>query len=695
MSAMKFRARSRSMLSALLTGLSLAAIHSANAAPPAVPTQNNDNARTGANVSETILSPTTVTATSFKKLFTRSLDANVNGQVLYVPNVTIGGASHNVIYAYTSNNSNNSPSSLYAFDADDPNASIPLWRHQFTNSARWTTATPAIDTATNTIYVLTKDTDDNGANNLRALDITTGNEKPGSPIAIAASVAGTGDGSSNGVVTFANSHANERPGLLFVNGNIYVAFAHNSDSFPYQGWVLAYSYDQTKFTQTAVFCTTPNGGDGGVWQAGKGLTADSSGNIYCSVGNGTFDVNSGGIDYGMCYLKLSPSLKVLDWTASYDEKSLSDQDLDVGSTGLAAIPGTNRLFAGATKYGSVYLLDSTNLGGFTSGGPDKVVQRINSVSPNDSVGQNPIAWDASTVKYAYLWPGSRNIEQFQYSTTTNQFNPAGVWKQTSNLTGGGGGSLTVTSNGTTDGILWAVGSNSIFHAFDATDLSKPELWNSSLNAGDALPSVGHFQFPTVVNGKAYISTGSSSIAVYGLAVVQSNTLTPTADAYVRAGRYADTNYGSVNGLIVKKVSNDSNSIYNRAAYLKFDLSSVTAAPSSATLTLTVNSISNPATSSETVQFYSVADTTWTESGITWNNAPGLNRTNFSSTGTLLTSKSVALKPSTITIDLTALVKANLGKVVTIQLIDASTENKYLVFNSKEATTGKPQLTIVP
>lgn len=695
MSAMKFRARSRSMLSALLTGLSLAAIHSANAAPPAVPTQNNDNARTGANVSETILSPTTVTATSFKKLFTRSLDANVNGQVLYVPNVTIGGASHNVIYAYTSNNSNNSPSSLYAFDADDPNASIPLWRHQFTNSARWTTATPAIDTATNTIYVLTKDTDDNGANNLRALDITTGNEKPGSPIAIAASVAGTGDGSSNGVVTFANSHANERPGLLFVNGNVYVAFAHNSDSFPYQGWVLAYSYDQTKFTQTAVFCTTPNGGDGGVWQAGKGLTADSSGNIYCSVGNGTFDVNSGGIDYGMCYLKLSPSLKVLDWTASYDEKSLSDQDLDVGSTGLAAIPGTNRLFAGATKYGSVYLLDSTNLGGFTSGGPDKVVQRINSVSPNDSVGQNPIAWDASTVKYAYLWPGSRNIEQFQYSTTTNQFNPAGVWKQTSNLTGGGGGSLTVTSNGTTDGILWAVGSNSIFHAFDATDLSKPELWNSSLNAGDALPSVGHFQFPTVVNGKAYISTGSSSIAVYGLAVVQSNTLTPTADAYVRAGRYADTNYGSVNGLIVKKVSNDSNSIYNRAAYLKFDLSSVTVAPSSATLTLTVNSISNPATSSETVQFYSVADTTWTESGITWNNAPGLNRTNFSSTGTLLTSKSVALKPGTVTIDLTALVKANLGKVVTIQLIDASTENKYLVFNSKEATTGKPQLTIVP
>lgn len=695
MSAMKFRARSRSMLSALLTGLSLAAIHSANAAPPAVPTQNNDNARTGANVSETILSPTTVTATSFKKLFTRSLDANVNGQVLYVPNVTIGGASHNVIYAYTSNNSNNSPSSLYAFDADDPNASIPLWRHQFTNSARWTTATPAIDTATNTIYVLTKDTDDNGANNLRALDITTGNEKPGSPIAIAASVAGTGDGSSNGVVTFANSHANERPGLLFVNGNVYVAFAHNSDSFPYQGWVLAYSYDQTKFTQTAVFCTTPNGGDGGVWQAGKGLTADSSGNIYCSVGNGTFDVNSGGIDYGMCYLKLSPSLKVLDWTASYDEKSLSDQDLDVGSTGLAAIPGTNRLFAGATKYGSVYLLDSTNLGGFTSGGPDKVVQRINSVSPNDSVGQNPIAWDASTVKYAYLWPGSRNIEQFQYSTTTNQFNPAGVWKQTSNLTGGGGGSLTVTSNGTTDGILWAVGSNSIFHAFDATDLSKPELWNSSLNAGDALPSVGHFQFPTVVNGKAYISTGSSSIAVYGLAVLQSNTLTPTADAYVRAGRYADTNYGSVNGLIVKKVSNDSNSIYNRAAYLKFDLSSVTVAPSSATLTLTVNSISNPATSSETVQFYSVADTTWTESGITWNNAPGLNRTNFSSTGTLLTSKSVALKPGTVTIDLTALVKANLGKVVTIQLIDASTENKYLVFNSKEATTGKPQLTIVP
>src|SRR5262249_35381808 len=144
-------------LLALASLLSLAL--PAPAAPPPVLTQHNDNARTGANLQETILSPSNLSIYGFGKLFTRSLDANVNGQVLFVPNLSIQGATRNVIIAYTSNNSNNSPCSVYAFDADDPNASAPLWRHQLPNSARWTTAAPVIDPATNTIYVLTKDTD--------------------------------------------------------------------------------------------------------------------------------------------------------------------------------------------------------------------------------------------------------------------------------------------------------------------------------------------------------------------------------------------------------------------------------------------------------------------------------------------------------------------------------------------------------
>ena len=495
---------------------------SAAIAQAAVLTQNNDNARTGANTAETALTPTTVNPQKFGKLFTiTGLDANVNGQALYLPGVTINGGTHNVLFAYTSNNADNSPCGVNAFDADTGAA---LWHTLLPNSATYTTATPVIDPATSTLYVLTKTgNDDTGATYLHAFDVTTGKDKLGSPVQVQASAPGTGDGNVNGVVSFdgpaagtGRFHANDRPGLLLLNGVVYTSFAHNSDSFPYHGWILAYAYDGTKFTQTAKFCTTPNGGDGGIWQSGKGLTADANGFIYCSVGNGTFDANTGGPDYGMCYLKLKASdLSVIDWFAPFDEKSLSDQDLDLGNSGIVGIPGTTRLFGGATKFGTGFLLDSTNLGRFTPSGPDKVVLRLDNLTGNDSVGQNPIAWDASSAKYVYLWANGANLEQFALNPTTGTFSPAGIYKQTSGLTSGG--SLAVTANGSSGGILWTVGNDKVIRAFDATDVTKAPLWNSAQNsARDGLSSVGHFQFPTAVNGKVYVPTGSATIAVYGL-----------------------------------------------------------------------------------------------------------------------------------------------------------------------------------
>ena len=400
--------------------------------------------------------------------------------------------------------------------------------------------------------MLTKDNNDSGATRLRALDLLTGNEKTGSPVTIAASVPGTGDGSSGGVVTFNTAQANCRPGLLLLNGVVYFAFAHNSDSFPYQGWVFGYKYDGTQFTQTAVFNTCPNGGDAGIWQAGKGLAADNTGNIYFSTGNGTFTANSGGNGYGMCYMKLStPSLNVADWFAPYDEQSLSNQDLDLGNSGLVGIPGTTRLFGGATKFGSAFLLDSTNMGGFTPNGPDKVVQRLNNVSNNDNVGQNPIAWDAGTSKYIYLWPSGYDVQQFKFDTYQNKLVPAGVWKQAAVTSGG---SLAISANGASNGILWAAGNDGVLHAFDASDLSKAELWNSGQNnARDQLGSVGHFQFPTVVNGKVYVPTNSGTIVAYGLQTPPSGTV-----AFVRAdtstsgswkGVYGSGGYNIINSAV--------------------------------------------------------------------------------------------------------------------------------------------------
>jgi len=506
MSAREPRKKSLPMLPALFgAALALCGARSL-AAPPAVPTQHNDNARTGANLSETILTPANVNG--LQKLYTISLDANVNGQALYVPGVTIQGAVHNVLYLSTSNNTNNSPCSIYAFDADNP-SSGPLWRHPFTTSAEWTTCTPVIDPSTATMYVLTKDNSDTGKTRLHAFDITTGIEKTGSPHTVAASVIGSGDGSVNGYVHFDTTHANERSGLLFLNGVVYIAFAHNTDSYPYHGWVLGYSYNGSKFALVGRFCTTPNGGDGGVWMAGDGLAADSNGNIYCTVGNGTFDINTGGKDYGMCVLKLStPRLKVVDWFAPYDELSNSNADLDFGNAGVLGIPGTDRLFTGGTKFGSAFLLDSTNMGHFTSTPPDHVLQRFDNLMSDNNVGQTPVCWNASSEEYVYLWPRNAGLMQFQYDPSQGLFNPAGIYKQSSSLTSGG--SLAVTADGSSNGILWAVGNNNTVYALDATDVTKTPLWSASL------PSVGHFQFPTIVNGKAYVPTGSASVIVYGL-----------------------------------------------------------------------------------------------------------------------------------------------------------------------------------
>ena len=507
---------------ALLAALGLAAFGGVRPlfAQTAVLTQNNDNARTGANTTETILTPQNVKVATFGKLFTiTGLNANVNGQILYMPGVTVAGAKHNVVYAYTSNNSDNSPSGVYAYDAD---TGTQLWKTILPPSATYTTATPVIDPATMTLYVLSKSgTDDTGLTYLHAYECTTGAEK--AVIQVQASAPGTGDGSANGTVYFDGDHghgrfhANDRVGLLFANGMVYTAFAHNSDSFPYHGWVLAYKFDGgAKLTQSAVFCTTPNGSDGGIWQAGKGLTADSAGNIYFSVGNGTFNASGGGKDYGMCYMKLGPMLNVLDWFAPFDEQGLSNQDLDLGNSGVVGIPGTTALFGGGTKFGSAFLMDSANLGKFTPNGPDKALARVDGVSGNDQVGQNPIAWDSGSFKYAYLWPGGQPLEQFQFDPAAGTLSPKGIFAKAA---GGAtnGGALAVSSNGTGNAILWAVGDEGTVRAYDALNVANAELWDSAQNKSrDGIGHTGHFQFPTVVNGKVYVPTGGATIAVYGL-----------------------------------------------------------------------------------------------------------------------------------------------------------------------------------
>jgi hypothetical protein len=350
-----------------------------------VTTYHNDNARTGQNLNETILTPANVNSTQFGLLFIApTIDGYVYAQPLYLSNVTLPGqGAHNVVFVATEHDS------VYAFDADTYGS--PLWHVNFLSSGGTTvvstvpnsdlgtgdivpeigiTGTPVIDPKTGTLYLVAKTKETTGTTStyvqrLHALDVTTGQECPGSPVVIQASVPGTGLGNSNGTLAFNALRENQRPALLLLNGIVYIAWASHGDIDPYHGWLIG--YNATTLQQVAVFNTTPNGTRGGIWQGGGGPAADSSGNIYFMTGNGTFSApNLGtGIDYGDSFLKLSTSggLSVLDWFTPYNESTLEQGDADLGAGGVLLLPdsvGSNahqHLMVGSGKQGTIYLVD--------------------------------------------------------------------------------------------------------------------------------------------------------------------------------------------------------------------------------------------------------------------------------------------------------------------------------------------------
>src|SRR5258708_2691291 len=347
-------------------------------------TQHNDNSRTGANLKETSLTTANVKVSTFGKLFGMPVDGFVYAQPLYMPSVNLPNiGTHNVLFVATAHDS------VYAFDAD---TGAQLWRKSLgtpvPSSVIHTVnilvevgiiSTPVIDPSTHTLYVVAK-TYENSVQifRLHALDILNqGAEKLGGPIQIAAQYPGSGipnDGA--GHVQFVAAQHNQRAALTLVNGVVYVAFASHEDFAPYHGWVLAYS--AANLQQLATYNTTPNGGDGGIWMSGQGLLADSNHNVYCLTGNSTRATETSVGDYGESFLKLGLSgnaLSVLDFFKPHNYDSLNGAaDLDLGSGGAVAIPGTAYIVRGGKQ--RVLYAVNTNFMGELQPTTDEVVQQI-------------------------------------------------------------------------------------------------------------------------------------------------------------------------------------------------------------------------------------------------------------------------------------------------------------------------------
>jgi hypothetical protein len=516
---------------------------------------------TGLNANETVLTPSNVNSAQFGKLLSMPVDGKIYAQPLYVSGLSIPGqGTRNVVFVATQHDS------VYAFDSDSGGL---LWHDSFINPSAGVTSvpaddltpgmvfphgvagligpevginsTPVIDPSTNTLYVVAYTKEVSGATTsyvyrLHALDVTTGAEKFGGPVAIHGSVNGTGQGNDgNGHVLFDARQHDQRTGLLLLNGVVYFGFASWEDIQPYHGWFLG--YDAHTLQQVAVFNDTPNGGLGGIWSGNTGISTDGT-YIYIATGNGSFDttLNASGFpvngNYGDSFVKLAidpttnPShqningwgLKVVDYFTPYNQQTLQDQDLDLGSGALTLLPDQPgdhpHELVGAGKQGTLYVVDRDNMGHFDPS-TNHVVQELDSA----------IGGLFGTAGYfdGQLFYGGVGdyLKAFQ---VTNGLLSTSPTSQSGNVFSYPGTLPTISANGTSDGIVWAKetyphssnrNSSGVLHAYDAANLSNELYSSAQVPSRDQEGFAVNFASPTVADGKVYVGT-ASELDVYGL-----------------------------------------------------------------------------------------------------------------------------------------------------------------------------------
>lgn len=458
-------------------------------------------------------------STSFGKLFSDPVDGYIFGQPLYF---TVNG--RDLVYVATEHDS------VYAFDADQQGP--PVWHVNFLDPEAGITtvpidenfgcdqvspeigitSTPVINPANGTIYVVAMSRQSGRyMHHLHALDVATGAEKSGSPVMIQATYPGTGEGGTT--LVFNPANYKQRPGLLLLNGVVYTAWSSHCDGGNYHGWLIG--YDAQTLRQVAIYNNTPNGNQASFWAGGAAPAVDDADNIYLVGGNGSFNYAFGGTDLGESYIKLSTrgGLAVDDYFTPFNYATLNDEDTEVGSAGVVLLgdeagSGAHRhLMAGAGKEGRIYLLDRDNMGHWQAGSDSQIVATTEANFIAGMVG-NPAYFNHSL----YFCGSGDPVKAFSvYDAVMSKF-PSSQSKVPYDYPGC---VPSISSNGTSDAIVWVLSSYDTLQAFDARNLAN-ELYNSNENrARDAMGKYVKFTPPTIANGKVYAGT-QASLDVYGL-----------------------------------------------------------------------------------------------------------------------------------------------------------------------------------
>jgi hypothetical protein len=531
-------------------------------------TYHIDNSRDGQNTNEIILCPANVNTNTFGKLFSHTVDGYVYAQPLYVSGVNIPGqGTHDVLIIATEHDT------VYAFDADStsgPSGGL-LWQTNLgpyavttiagvytnknfgcrynngvstpNNSGQYTdivpsvgiTGTPVIDPVSGTLYVDAFTGEISGGvtnyyHRIHALNLATGAEQPNSPVVVTASVPGTGVDSAAGVVTFNATQSLQRGALTLAGGKLYVPYTGYADTDPYHGWVIGFDPVTLQQLTNYVFNTTPNAtvgtfgahaAEGGIWGGGGGIAVDANTNLYLEVANGSFSATngSGGIDFGDSFMKLSTTngLAVADYFTVYNQASLQSGDLDLGSGGLILLPGQTgsytNLLLGAGKQGKIYVVNRDQLtldNNHYDSTFDSVVQTTASGVIGGSFG-TPAYFNGE------IYYGGTSDKLKAFSLTAGVLSGSAVSTATRSY-GFPGATPSVSANGTSNGIVWALqnASPAVLVAYAAGNLTS-EIYNSSQAAGsrDQLASGVKFAVPIIANGKVFVGN-QLSVSVFGL-----------------------------------------------------------------------------------------------------------------------------------------------------------------------------------
>jgi hypothetical protein len=507
----------------------------------AVLTQRGDLTRLGWDSTESGLTVASVKSGGFGKRVAFPVDGKIYAQPLYAPGLDINGGVHNVAIAATQHDT------VYAFDADATSPSTPpLWQTSLVQPGARTfqaatdkvasgalcnsivpevgiSSTPVIDWATKTVYVMALDVERGTLTyRLHALDLLTGKEKQPSTV-VAGSSPGVGLDSDNGLVEFSGSKEQQRMGLTLVDGAVYAGFSSWCSRSPYHGWVMG--FDASSLKQTIVYDDSPNASGGGLWESGAAITADAHGHLYIVTGNGQYDLNTGGADVGDSILEMEPrggTLVAVDEFTPFDQACRAAHDQDLGSGSPLTVPGHDEMIL-SSKTGAVYVLNLSDLGGYTDSG---------------------VGTGAAQVASCSNWPAQTNVDKVKQELTI-QTVPGGMWGTwaywsdgTNQYVYGSGtaGKLTqwkLNPNGTiaaapvaevplaysypgaipvvsSDGgdpasaILWTIDQThgATLRAYAAADVSD-QIWNSAQDSardGLAGGEFDHFSVPTTADG---------------------------------------------------------------------------------------------------------------------------------------------------------------------------------------------------